>query len=718
MFLPQNINHMTRDLDVSDIQFINIAYRPEPKVATGGPNGVLKVLQENLGTSYKGFIQRYYYEPNNIDVGKHLDFFNKNKKLGTITRKLLEADVFVQQELCKRVPFNFVDFNRKFIFICHDIGSAVGAYHAGFEYVLIYHQQGAFYFERESFGEMLSPEEKAIINDYEKIAFNNAYKVYFPSIGAKCEFLSTTTNKISTLNFSKSPLYNTVPDINLALCVSSGRKLIHKYGISKYFTNKLRNRYIIFMSIGDYSFNKGHDVTFKILDKLADSCNSDKKSDKKIVWIVCGTAHKSGIYETINESSKKSKIECCLIPKREDHDGIMYILSLVDAFIMMQRHAIFDFSTLEAMQLGKLVFLSKTGGNLDFNKENNIVYLNKDNVEESVNIISQSMKIKYEFEVKNKNVFDNFFSKNNFIGSYLDVYGQIIDDNIINKDYEDYREKYNLYYKDQRLISKIKNKDILIIGPGESLSKIDKFNVEDYTVIALNSAYTCFKKIDIHCCQDNPPEDLLNIYLEPNNVLRLYGKIGRKAFINSGLALDLFDDDNYIISTYMLSQYCYDAKTDNLDSILNTKIIYDMRSVLFSAIQVCSILQAKSISLIGIDFSDSNINGKNPNKYNDSVYESFYEILKYLKRNNVTIKKIITKSRRLYDIYTSLHDEATIELLGCADSIIHVNNMSEVKAKPEYKPDERLSLKQKKLRKLKNHPILYFKDFFTKHFFK
>ena len=702
MFLPQNINKI-EDEYINDIQFINIAYRPEPEVPTGGPNGVLKVLQNNLGTSFHGFFLRYYYEPQKINLGKHIESFFKNYKLGTITKKLIEADIFVQQELCGRVPFNFVDFKKKFIFICHDIGSAVGAYHAGFEYVLIYHQQGAFYFERESFGEVLSIEEKKIINNYEKIAFENAYKVFFPSKGAKDEFLSTTTNTFGNINFSNYPLYNTVPEINLDKCYIQGIKLIKKYELQKYFTKGQKQKYLIFMSIGDYSYNKGHDITFEILNNLA-----KKYKQKQILWIVCGTTHKSGIYEIIKEKAKSSLLKCVLIPRREDHDGIMYILSLVDCFIMTQRRAIFDFSTLEAMQLGKPIFLSKTGGNLDFNKKDNIIYLNIDNYQKSTEIIIDNIANFNKLSSKNIDVYNSFFSKENFLNAYLNLYQELIKTKLPNNKFNLCLEKYNYYYKDPNLIQKISNKDILIIGPGGSLTDLHKFNLDDYTVIALNSAYKFCKKIDIHCCQDNPPEDLLITYLEPNNILRLYGKIGRKAFIENGLDLDLFDNSKYILSCYLMSEFCYDKKVDNLETIFKNKISYDMRSVLFSAIQISVILGANSISLIGIDFSDININGKNPNKYNISVYDNFYELLKLIKKHNVKLKKMITTSADLLKLYKDVFENTeNIEL-------IEKKNISQ---KNTEVSKNQLSIRQRKIRKLKKHPILYFKDMIKKRLY-
>lgn len=653
MFLPKTINELSNNNNVNlfDIQFINVAYRPEPVgTPTGGANGVLKVLQQNIGTLYRGFIQRYYYEPKKIDLGKHADIYIKKYKLGTMTKKLIEADLFVQISLANRVPTAFIDNNRQFFFVCHDIGSAVGAYNAGFPYILIYHQQGAFYYERESFGECLNEQEKLIINKYENIAFNNAIRVYFPSKGASDSFKNTTKNNLNFSNFSETPLYNTVPEININ---EIGKlKLIKKYNLTKYIID--RSKYLIFISIGDYSFNKG-------LDQIPDLLNFiSAHTSKRIMWIACGSKHKSGIFEKIEQHCQKlNSFDYCLIPVREDHDSIMGLLDESDIFIMLQRLAIFDFSTLEAMSLNKKIVLSKIGGNLDFGKENNIIYYDAetDNKSEVTSCILSKKP------PKNKFVFDKYFSKNNFINSYCKLYDDIIRKNILKTC------SYNIcdFTQSDNLRELIFDKDVMIVGAGSSLKYAD-IDFNNYTVIGMNSALKYLSKIDIHICQDQPPQELLDLYLTKKDVLRLYGIITRPATKILTLDTDLFKSAGINVINYTLSTTVYDPRVDDLNIIRKTKIIYDMYSVLFSALQIVSLLNPKSISLAGVDFSTVNIDGKNPNKYNSHIEENLTYIIRYLSDNKIKINTVITTSSYIHRLIEQYSPDAKVELVEIDDA--------------------------------------------------
>ncbi|MDJ0826168.1 MAG: hypothetical protein QNJ16_11755 [Rhodobacter sp.] len=92
----------------TDIQFVNIAYRPEPKgAATGGPNGVLKVLRDMVGPQYRGFYSRYVFEPPSLPLPSTIEFFNKEHELGTMSKKLLEAEYFVVNHLYSKLPPQF-----------------------------------------------------------------------------------------------------------------------------------------------------------------------------------------------------------------------------------------------------------------------------------------------------------------------------------------------------------------------------------------------------------------------------------------------------------------------------------------------------------------------------------------------------------------------------------------------------------------------------------
>ena len=97
MFLPCTINKIKDDNKLIDIQFINVAYRPEPpKEATGGPNGVLKIQKEVIGDRYRGFYQRYIFEPPKLTLPNEYSDFFKKYKIGKMTKKLIEVEYYFQ----------------------------------------------------------------------------------------------------------------------------------------------------------------------------------------------------------------------------------------------------------------------------------------------------------------------------------------------------------------------------------------------------------------------------------------------------------------------------------------------------------------------------------------------------------------------------------------------------------------------------------------------
>ncbi len=72
------------------------------------------------------------------------------------------------------------------------------------------------------------------------------------------------------------------------------------------------------------------------------------------------------------------------------------------------------------MMESKMVILSPTGGNFDFNKENNIIFTNDD----TTNIFSREVLTAYGN--KNKYIYEKYFSPNNFIKSYQSVIKDLI----------------------------------------------------------------------------------------------------------------------------------------------------------------------------------------------------------------------------------------------------------------------------------------------------
>lgn len=686
MFFVKTISELSTIYD--NIEFVNIAYRPEPNRAAGGPNGVVKTLQECLGINYKGFMQRYVYEPAHIQLPDTYIKFFKDNSLGTMTKKLIEAEYYVMHELYKKLPIKlFQSLTTQYIFICHDIGSAVGAYRIGCPYYLIYHQQGSFVHERESFGESLSDIEKSIIYTYENIAFLNAQKVFFPSLGAKKSFYETSKIKFDNINFSKKPLYNTVTDFFVD--IESAKKFLIQHGLKNITDKKSNNDSIIFISIGDYSKNKGIDRVPSVISKIASN------TSKQIIWIVIGSKHKSGIYESLvtNQENNIFNFKTLFIPNRLKHSLAMGILYHCDYFIMLQRHSIFDFSTLEAMKMGKKIILSSSGGNIEFNKEDNIFLLESDNIDKKN--IDKITSCEYS---NNINIFNKYFSPQNFIHQYAYLYNDALNTFI-----GEIKINSSEFIHDSNLKKLLENNEVIICGAGKSLSELNFEKYKNAIFLALNSAGAENRKFHIHIMQDNPPDINLMIKYCSKDMIRVYGIINNKRNSHMSIDFDYLKSTNTSFTTYQLSNFIFDARFDTLNINNNNYIIEDMRGVLFSALQICAMMKVKKISFAGIDFSTENIQGKNKNMYNMDTLNNFDFCLYTL--SNYGIK---------FDLLHTYSNDIAYIVNKYSDSKFFVNQekiaKSAIKDSKQKKVQSIQLSKNKKIRKLITKPKLFFVD--------
>lgn len=683
MLFPKTISELNNQYD--NIEFVNIAYRPEPERATGGPNGVVKTVQECFGIKYKGFMQRYIYEPKNIVLPENYIKFFKENKIGTMTKKLVEAEYYMTNCLYKNLPIkNFQGTKNQYIFICHDIGSAVGAYRIGCPYYLVYHQQGSFVHERESFGETLSDIEKDIMNTYENIAFQNAQKIFFPSLGAQKSFCETTSIKYTTSNFAKEPLYNTVTDFPVD--IAGAKVFLQQHGLSRITEEKENN--IVFMSIGDYSKNKGIDRVPEVISKIA------SKTNKSITWIVVGSKHKSGIYESLvaDQDNNKFNFKTLFIPNRLEHSLAMGILYYCDYFIMLQRHSIFDFSTLEAMKMGKKIILSAVGGNLEFNKENN-VFLLHDTMLTDENI---SNILSYK-ENNSLHVFNKYFSPQNFMQAYSRLYDDAIE-KFIGERYIDPSE----FIYDNELQELLQGKEVVICGPGKSLRELNFDKYPHAVFIALNSAALEDRRFHIHIMQDNPPDINMLLKYCSKNMKRLYGIINNKRNSHMIINFDYLKEINIPFTTYQLSNFIFDTRFDSLNIDNNKHIIEDMGGVLFSAMQLCAMMHVKKIYFSGIDFSTDNIHGKNKNKYNMDSINNFSFCLESLSKYGIDFEILSTYSQAVacaVNKYSSSKYFVNPDSIS-KSAILDSKNMNKNNTHAKYK----------KIKKLIRDPKLFFID--------
>ena len=142
-----------------------------------------------------------------------------------------------------------------------------------------------------------------------------------------------------------------------------------------------------------------------------------KTTDKKIRYIMVGKGLlESGIIKSLNKLKKTFKnfdfihIPYCTYPQ------IQYLQNISDIYLMLHRISVFDLATLEVMRKGKCIILSNVGGNIEFNKDNNILFFENDY---SKTVQSLQKVDIIEIGKKNKKVYEMYFSPENFKNSYL-----------------------------------------------------------------------------------------------------------------------------------------------------------------------------------------------------------------------------------------------------------------------------------------------------------
>ncbi|WP_454288544.1 hypothetical protein [Rhizobium arsenicireducens] len=625
-----------------DISFVNLAYRPKPHgAATGGPNGVLAVQQQLLGPRYRGFHLRYHFEPKSFKMPDVWAQWIKEQGLATMSKNLLAAHHYVQNSLASSLPKNFSTRpGAVYHFVCHDIGSAAAAHMCGFPFTLVYHQQGAFVHERTSFGETLNEAELHIMNTFENIAFEQADRVYFPSDGARKAFVATTTAvDPEKVRFGDVPLYNTVTDFDVS--EEKAREFLNENGLGALMAPQIRKDYLVFVSVGDYTSNKGIDRCPAMLSSIA------QKTDKKVVWICMGSKHKAGIYERIEAEKSSYPFKAILIPERQPHALTMGLIKFADWLLMLQRHSIFDFSTLETMKLGTGVVLSPIGGNLEFSKRSNIVYLDPDgpNDQSIRDLVEASPE---EFGALNQKVFEEFFSTAPFEAAYLRMYDDVIQRTLDPVDVPAFTQ--DAAEKMEKIFS---GKTAVICGPGSSINRLRPEEIAGKVLVALNSALLIDQPFNVHVMQDEPRDSgFWGVYLT-KNVARIYGRINRLATQHLGINFDMLDEHGVEYLPYQTSSTVYDERYDNLNWDLGAHPVRDMAGVLFSAIQIATWAGVSDIELVGIDFSAQNFNSSNPNVYNQATFHNLASIARALDKIGMPIKVLHTTSEHITEIIES-----------------------------------------------------------------
>lgn len=593
------------------LEIISCAFRKhEPKKGlTGGPNGVLATEREVFGDIYHGMRMRYLFHSVDVVYPEHLE--KALKGLSFMVRINFYAAYYL--EYCIN-SWSRLSRNTDFFFICHDLGFAYAAYLRGCKYVLVWHTQGSMINERESFGEVLSERDKEILNKLEKTVFENAEAVYFPSVGAKESYIKTAHIDTSKIKFAEKPLYNTISEKPCNMDINA---LLSKLELGEEREEDID----VFLSVGDFSENKGMERVPEILNRYVE------KTGRKVYWIAVGSRHKAGIFERLEKEKVNWRFQCLLRGERVDHNTLLALMEYTDYYIMMQRHSIFDLSTLEAMRAGKALVLSEIGGNIELNRENNVIFVDPDNVDNAIAHMTRCDK--YEMGKLNQKVFNRYFSKECFFKSYAEMIDEMA-------------RKMGIVFNrvseiNQKELSRWKGnftgKTAVICGAGSSLDNLQPH--ENAVYFALNRALFYDKvKFDFLFMQDAPKNQPYT--MEDYNrypCTKFYGIISNPGTVSMGLNKDDYKDCAMgEIVNYELAPMWYDYRIDNLKFNLDEECVIDAKSVAFSAIQFAVFSGFEKIILYGVDFSANNFGySVNPNKYADSVEANLISFKKAIK---------------------------------------------------------------------------------------
>ena len=350
------------------------------KGATGGPGGVLYLQKTTLGESINGIPCEYHFNKIQIRLGPLRDILNS----------LVFRILFAKE--------------KDAYFFVHDVGMAALLASMHKPYSLIFHQQGPTVLEAINLGRKPGKLKRKFMEATERKAFVNANTLHFPSKGAAdmyfdSKYANCTRDEVNIVD----PLYNIIPELNPKKPES----------LDLYHDENL----ITLFSLGTLTAAKGQDQTVAFIREYA------KVSPKPLRYIMVGRGPmKEQLLKQLDEIKTEVKTFSYIFFESIPHDAVMYLHKICDIYIMLHRISIFDFATLEAMSQHSAVILSKVGGNLDFNMDDNIIFA-EDALEDKSILLKADIA---ELKERNYKVFRKYFSEEAFIKQYEDFFLKVI----------------------------------------------------------------------------------------------------------------------------------------------------------------------------------------------------------------------------------------------------------------------------------------------------
>lgn len=369
---------------VEKIKFITCRY--PVRQAGGGQGAALTMNETVLDKSFKGIPIEFVYETENK--------YSKKKHLGpyfdyagfVFARKMTQND-------------------KNTVYVTHEEETGFGLWLMGKRYVIFSHVQGSRLEEKINNGEKLSWVSKQIIKFVEKMAFKHALFVCFPAKGAYECYLKSPYKGAEKSDFKLGPIvYNT---------------LYLNHTPEKYKGIEKDPEALTFLSIGGLTAAKGIDRAVDVIEEVV------KITPKKVRYLINGKGIlQDVILEKLNSIEAKYPNFSYKLINRSSVGELPYLQEISDVYIMLQRISIFDLATLEMMNKSKTIVLSDIGGNLEFNKMNNIIFWNGNNIDTAERILKLNLS---EQGKLNKVVYDKYFSHVSYKKAYDSLLEKLLD---------------------------------------------------------------------------------------------------------------------------------------------------------------------------------------------------------------------------------------------------------------------------------------------------
>lgn len=342
----------------------------------GGPSGVLNALKGELAVApheHLGGFDFVFRRP-------HLERFHLRLK-SRVKSRWARFPIVATLHLLESFILWLGVFRRRHagFFVAHDVPSAVRCRALGIRYALVYHGQGPLLSELSSAGARAGVSRQWWIRRMERLAFDGAVRIGFPSRGALDSYLNQADrcaegirrirsksqviwNGVVTPEPSKVVQAHSARDVRQLL---KGRELTPKEQVAT--TGEWRrSNPMVLLTVSTLTEHKG-------VDQIPEFLARQKSLGANYRWVLVGDGP---LRDRVHAEVERFGLGPIFlhIQQRLSHQMVISMMEHSTCYLMLHRLSIFDMATLEAMAMGSVPVLSALGGNLEVNVNNNILY--------------------------------------------------------------------------------------------------------------------------------------------------------------------------------------------------------------------------------------------------------------------------------------------------------------------------------------------------------